>query len=68
MPDFSENATVEQPAIALFGELGYETVGAFHEAFGPKGTLGREHRGEVVLLPRLRAEKPTLAIEREMLE
>ena len=29
--DFSENALVEQPAIALFGDLGYATANCFYE-------------------------------------
>ncbi len=52
---FSEDQLVEQPAIALFGELGWSTVSAWGETFGPAGTLGREHQGEVILAHRLRA-------------
>jgi len=52
---YTEDQLVEQPAIALFAELGWETVSALEEAFGPDGTLGRETRGEVVLAERLRA-------------
>lgn len=29
--DYSENTLVEQPAIALFEELGWETANFFHE-------------------------------------
>jgi type I restriction enzyme, R subunit len=54
MHNYSESAFVEEPAIALFRQLGYETVNAFHETFGAGGTLGRETSAEVVLLPRLR--------------
>ncbi|MBI3067756.1 MAG: type I restriction endonuclease subunit R, partial [Betaproteobacteria bacterium] len=46
---------VEQPAIALFAELGWQTVSAMEEVFGAGGVLGRETSGEVVLAPRLRA-------------
>ncbi len=42
MKDYSEDALIEQPAIALFAELGYETANCFNERFGPRGTLGRE--------------------------
>ena len=54
--DYSENALVEQPAIALFGELwgNANTVNCLHESFGPGGTLGREADSEVVLVSRLR--------------
>jgi type I restriction enzyme, R subunit len=53
--DYSENALVEQPAIALFADLGYGTKNAFHEKIGgTTGTLGRESTTDVVLLPRLR--------------
>jgi type I restriction enzyme R subunit len=55
-PDYSEDALIERPAIALFQELGWETVNAFYETFVPGGgTLGREASSEVVLVPRLRA-------------
>ncbi len=30
----SEDSLVEQPAIALFGELGWETGNCFYESFG----------------------------------
>lgn len=53
--DYTENSLVEQPAIELFSELGWETATCFYETFGPKGTLGRETPYDVVLEPRLRA-------------
>lgn len=52
---YSEDQLVEQPAIQLFADLGWQTVSARDETFGPGGTLGRETRGEVVLVNRLRA-------------
>lgn len=52
---YSENLLVEQPAIALFAELGWETASVADETLGANGTLGRETKGEVVLTPRLRA-------------
>lgn len=52
---YSEDRIVEQPAIALFAELGWQTVSAMEEKFGAGGTLGRETSGEAVLAPRLRA-------------
>jgi type I restriction enzyme R subunit len=65
--DYSENALVEQPAVALFGELGWATANCFYEQYGPGGTLGRETRGEVVLTARLRRAlerlNPTLGLE-----
>jgi len=51
--EYSEDALVEQPAIEIFGGLGWQTIGAFDEVFGAGGTLGREHAGEVVLLRHL---------------
>jgi type I restriction enzyme R subunit len=51
---YTEDQLVEQPAIKLFAELGWQTVSAMEETFGPGGTLGRETSGEVALLPRLR--------------
>ncbi len=55
MPNaYTEDQLVEQPAIALFAELGWQTVLAMEEVFGSSGTLGRETSGEVALAPRLR--------------
>ncbi|GAH36658.1 unnamed protein product, partial [marine sediment metagenome] len=53
MTDYSEDALVEQPAIELFGQLGWETANCFYEVCGPKGTLGRETTADVVLVSRL---------------
>ncbi len=52
---YTEDSLVEQPAIQLFSEMGWQTVSALEEVFGVGGTLGRETKGEVVLVPRLRA-------------
>jgi type I restriction enzyme R subunit len=52
---YTEDQLVEQPAIGLFAELGWETVSALEEIFGAGGTLGRDTKGDVVLFPRLRA-------------
>jgi type I restriction enzyme R subunit len=53
-PD-SEDAAVEQPTIALFAELGWETLNCYHENFGPLSLLGRETMADVVLPHRLTA-------------
>ena len=52
---YTENQLVEQPAIQLFAELGWETLSASDEVMGASGTLGRETKSEVVLTARLRA-------------
>jgi len=52
---YSEDGLVEQPAIRLFKELGWETVNATDEALGAEGTLGRDVKGEVILGARLRS-------------
>jgi type I restriction enzyme R subunit len=52
---FTEDQLVEQPAIQLFDELGWETINAYHETLGPGGTLGRDNKSEVFLVERLRA-------------
>jgi len=52
---YSEDQLVEQPAIGLFASLGWQTVSAMEETFGAGGTLGRETKGEVVLVERLKA-------------
>mgnify|MGYP003591094563 CR=1 FL=1 len=49
---YTEDQLVEQPAIGLFAELGWQTVSALEETFGPTGTLGRETQRNVVLLGR----------------
>jgi type I restriction enzyme R subunit len=51
---YTEDQLVEQPAIGLFAELGWQTVVTMEEIFGAGGTLGRETSGEVVLVSRLR--------------
>ncbi len=53
--DFSESLLVEQPAIELLSELGWQPFSAVNETFGEGSTLGRQVRGEVVLITRLRA-------------
>jgi type I restriction enzyme R subunit len=64
---YTEDQLVEQPAIALFAELGWATVSALEETFGAAGTLQRETKGDVVLVSRLRVAlerlKPTLPPE-----
>jgi len=52
--DYSEDTIIEQPAIALFESLGWQTSNCFYERFGPNGTIGRDNSSEVVLVPRLR--------------
>jgi type I restriction enzyme R subunit len=52
-PD-SEDAAIEQPTIALFEELQWETLNCYHENFGPLSLLGRETMADVVLQHRLR--------------
>ena len=51
---YTEDALIEQPAIALLAELGWETVNAYHEFDHGASTLGRETRAEVILKSRLR--------------
>lgn len=51
---YSEERIVEQPAIAVFAELGWRTANAMEEKFGAGGTLGRDTSGDVVLTSRLR--------------
>jgi len=59
---FSEDALVEQPAIALFAGLWWEISICFDEKFCENSTLGRETSSEVVLLPRL-LPMPTAKLE-----
>jgi len=53
-PD-SEDAAIEQPTIALFAQLGWETLNCYQENCGPLSLLGRETTADVVLPNRLRA-------------
>jgi type I restriction enzyme R subunit len=46
---YSEDKLVEQPAISQFGEMCWDTLDCYNETYGENGTLGREHRDEVVL-------------------
>ena len=53
---YNEDHLVEQPALALLSELGWNTACGLEETFASEGgSLGRRNRREVVLLPRLRA-------------
>ena len=56
---FGEDALVEQPSIALFEELIWETADCYHEIVGSNGDLGRQTTSEVVLVSHL-----ILALER----
>ncbi|NBW83699.1 hypothetical protein EBR21_18290, partial [bacterium] len=51
---YSEDQLVEQPAIGLFAEMGWQVISGSNEIFGSSGTLGRETKGDVVLVTRLR--------------
>ena len=51
---YSEDQLVEQPAIALLAEMGWETLDCYDEFEGGSSPLGRANRGEVVLTTRLR--------------
>ena len=59
MNENSEARLVEQPAIELFDELGYETVNAYKEIDGVN-ILGRETTSEVVARPSILAPSISL--------
>ena len=52
--DYSEDALVEQPAIALFESLGWETGNLYGEWAGSESSEGRQTQQDVVLAPRLK--------------
>ena len=52
---YTEARLVEAPTLELFVGLGWTVVNAFGEAFGEKGTLGRDNMRDVFLVHRLRA-------------
>ncbi len=51
---YTEDELVEQPAINLFYDIGWQTVDCYSETFGEEGTLGRDNRSEVILVRELR--------------
>ncbi|MDP8928198.1 MAG: type I restriction endonuclease, partial [Actinomycetota bacterium] len=51
----TEDALVEQPAMKLLRDLGWEVASGFDELLGRAGTLGRNSQAEVVLGHRLRS-------------
>ncbi len=48
-------ADVEQAALDLLASMGWASENVYDEVFGEHGTLGRETKGDVVLVRRLRA-------------
>jgi type I restriction enzyme R subunit len=52
---YGEMMLVEQPAIALLESLGWTHANLYNEAYGDKGTEGRESEHQVVLKRRLRS-------------
>src|SRR5687768_17102431 len=68
---YSENALVEQPAIALFKELGYAFANCYYEKVGGEtSTFGRETTSEVILWPGLKAAllKLNLGVAKEAIQ
>jgi type I restriction enzyme, R subunit len=51
---YSEKALVERSAMEILAALGWRTLSAYEETFGPGGTLGRASKTDVLLVPRLR--------------
>lgn len=43
----TEDTLVEQLAINLFSDIGWQTLDCYSEVFGEERTLGRENRSEV---------------------
>ena len=56
----TEDELVEQPALRLLAQLGWEVASAFDEDLGATGTLGRDSQSEPVLGHRLRDALRTL--------
>ena len=52
---YTENALVERATMEVLRSLGWSSMSAVEETFGPKGTLKRESPREVTLETRLRA-------------
>ena len=49
MKPLNEDSLVEQPAINLLSQLGWDWKNCFEEQLGSQGTLGRETTNEVVI-------------------
>lgn len=58
--DYSEDALIEQPAIALFASLGWATGNLYSEWSNSQSSEGRQTMQEAVLVNRLRAALVTL--------
>jgi type I restriction enzyme R subunit len=55
MASYSESSLIEKPTIKLFIDLGWQTSNCYHEFEQADGSpLGRENKGEVVLVSKLR--------------
>ena len=52
---YSEDELIEQTAIDLFAETGWETLNCYSEFDRGNSPLGRQTKSEVVLIPRLQA-------------
>lgn len=50
----TEDKLVEQPALRLLADLGWDVGSGFNETLGPAGTLGRDSQADIVLTHRLR--------------
>ena len=57
---YTEDQLVEQPTLALFEAMDWHSVSALEETLGADGLLGRETKGEVVLVGRLRTALASL--------
>ncbi len=53
-PHLDSEEALENATIELFSQLHWETANCYDENFGTNSTLGRETKGEVVLIPKLR--------------
>ena len=51
---YGEDKAVEEPALEILEQLGWDTISGFNEKLGSAGTLGRKSQTEVVLSHRLR--------------
>lgn len=52
---YTEKNLVEEATVEILAALGWSTISAEYETFGPAGTLGRDSTRAVVLVQRLRA-------------
>jgi len=48
MSEYTEDSLIEQPAINLFADIGWQTIDCYSEVFGEEGTLERNPKRSTI--------------------